>query len=255
METKKDLVMKKEEFIFGTRAVLEAINANKPIDKILLKRGIDNELSQELFSRAREEKIPFQFVPIEKINRVTRKNHQGVVALLSPVEFQKPEDVLPMVFEKGKNPLILILDQVSDVRNFGAIVRSAECAGVDAIIVPEKGSAPLSSDAIKTSAGALFNVPICRSANLLPTLLFLKDSGIKIIAATEKSELTYTKTSMNVPLAILMGSEDTGISPHLLECCDGQVKIPVFGEIESLNVSVACSLMIYEAIRQRSENQ
>jgi 23S rRNA (guanosine2251-2'-O)-methyltransferase len=246
--------MNKEDFVFGTRAVLEAINANKPIDKILFRKGLDNELFRELYILIKAENIPFQFVPIEKINGITRKNHQGVIALLSPVEFQKPENVLPMIFESGKNPLLLILDQISDVRNFGAIIRSAECAGVDAIIVPEKGSAPINADAIKTSAGALFNIPVCRSDNLVSTINFLKESGIKIIAATEKSDLIYTKIEMNIPLVIVMGSEENGISKQILDNCDALVKIPILGKIESLNVSVACSLMIYEAVRQRSTN-
>lgn len=243
--------MTNEDFVFGTRAVLEAVNAGKPIDKILIKKGLNNELFQELFNRIRDEKISFQFVPIEKINRITRKNHQGVIALLSPIEFQKPEEILARVFEEGRNPFILILDQVSDVRNFGAIVRTADCAGVDAIIVPEKGSAPLSADAVKTSAGALFNVPVCRTHNLKSTLLNLKESGIRIIAASEKAGKVYTDAAMNSPLAIIMGSEENGISPQLLEICDEQVKIPILGKIESLNVSVACALMVYEAVRQR----
>lgn len=243
--------MTSEDFVFGTRAVLEAVNSGKHIDKILIKKGLNNELFQELFNRIRDEKLSFQFVPVEKINRITRKNHQGVVALLSPVEFQQADEILASVFEKGKNPLLLILDQVSDVRNFGAIVRTADCAGVDAIIVPEKGSAPLSADAVKTSAGALFNIPVCRTYNLRSTLQVLRNSGIKIIAATEKADTLYTNVQMDIPLAILMGSEDKGISQPLLELCDEQVKIPILGKIESLNVSVACSIMVYEAVRQR----
>jgi 23S rRNA (guanosine2251-2'-O)-methyltransferase len=246
--------MEREDFVFGTRAVIEAISANKPIDKVLFRMGLNNDLFLDLYGLVKERNIPFQFVPTAKLNGITRKNHQGVIALLSPVEFQKPEDVLPMIFEKGKDPLLLILDQISDVRNFGAIIRSAECAGVDAIFVPEKGSAPLSADSVKTSAGAIFNIPICRSVNILSTIQFLKDSGVKVIAATEKSELFFTKTDMNLPLAIVMGSEDKGISKQILDNCDATVKIPVFGKIESLNVSVACSLMVYEAIRQRTIN-
>jgi 23S rRNA (guanosine2251-2'-O)-methyltransferase len=247
--------MEKEDFVFGTRAVIEAINADKTIDKILFRMGLNNDLFLDLYGLVKDKNIPFQFVPTAKLNGITRKNHQGVIALLSPVEFQKPEDVLPMIFEKGKNPLILILDQISDVRNFGAIIRSAECAGVDAIIVPEKGSAPLSADSVKTSAGAIFNIPICRSVNIVSTIQFLKDSGVKIIAATEKSELVFTKADMNLPLAIVMGSEDKGITKQILDNCDALVRIPVLGKIESLNVSVACSLMVYEAVRQRTANQ
>jgi 23S rRNA (guanosine2251-2'-O)-methyltransferase len=245
------MVMENEDYVFGTRAVIEAINAQKSIDKVLLRRGLNNELFFDLWGLVQEQKIPFQFVPAPKLNNITRKNHQGVIALLSPVEFQKPEEVLPMVFEKGKDPLFLILDQISDVRNFGAIIRSAECAGVDAIVVPEKGSAPLSADAAKTSAGALFNIPVCRSANIVSTIRFLKESGVKVIAATEKSEILFTETEMNLPLAIVMGSEEKGISKSILDACDETVRIPLFGKIESLNVSVASSLMVYEAVRQR----
>ena len=243
--------MKKEDFIFGTRAVHEAVNAHRPIDKILFRKGIDNELFHSLYEQIKKEEIPFQFVPLEKINRITRKNHQGVLAMLSPVEFQKIEDVLPMVYEKGKTPLLLILDQVSDVRNFGAIIRSAECAGVDAVVVPYRGSARISGDAVKTSAGALFNVPVCRTDNLNSSIDFLKESGLKIVAASEKTESLYTAVDMALPLAIVMGSEEKGISPSILRVCDELVKIPVLGEIESLNVSVACSIMVYEAVRQR----
>ncbi|VAW15651.1 23S rRNA (guanosine(2251)-2'-O)-methyltransferase [hydrothermal vent metagenome] len=243
--------MNKEDYIFGTRAVIEAIKSGKPIDRVLLKKGLNNELFQELFHAIKESKTPFQFVPVEKINRVTRKNHQGVIGLMSPIEFQDIENVLPLIYDKGKDPLILILDQVSDVRNFGAIARSAECAGVDALLIPEKGFARLNADAVKTSAGALYNIPVCRSQNLAGTIQLLKDSGIKIIAATEKTETLYYQTDMDTPLAIIAGSEDKGISSSLLKVADQLIKIPVLGQIESLNVSVACSLIIYEAVRQR----
>ncbi len=243
--------MNKEDYIFGTRAVIEAIKSGKPIDRVLLKKGLNNELFHELFQAIKESKTPFQFVPVEKINRVTRKNHQGVIGLMSPIEFQDIENVLPLIYDKGKDPLILILDQVSDVRNFGAIARSAECAGVDALLIPEKGFARLNADAVKTSAGALYNIPVCRSQNLAGTIQLLKDSGIKIIAATEKTETLYYQTDMNIPLAIIAGSEDKGISNSLLKAADQLIKIPVLGQIESLNVSVACSLIIYEAVRQR----
>ncbi len=244
--------MNKEDYIFGTRAVTEAVNAGKPIEKILFKKGLNNELFHELYQKIKESEIPFQFVPVEKINRVTRKNHQGVIALLSPVEFQNIESVLPIIYDTGSDPLLLILDQVSDVRNFGAIVRSAECAGVHAVIIPEKGSARINADAVKTSAGALFNVPICRTDNLKKTIEFLKDSGVKIVSASEKAKKLYTQTSMNLPLAIIAGSEEHGISNNLLELSDELIKIPILGKIESLNVSVASSLMVYEAVRQRT---
>lgn len=242
----------KEGFVFGTRAVTEAVRAGKIIDKILIKNGLNNELFGELYQLIKENKIPFQYVPVEKINRITRKNHQGVVALISSIDFYRVEDILPAIFEKGEDPLLLILDQVTDVRNFGAIVRSAECAGVHTIIIPEKGAARIGADAVKTSAGALNIVPVCRSSNLNLTIDFLKNSGIKIVAATEKASEIYTNTNLQGPLAIIMGSEESGISNQLLRLSDDLVRIPILGKIESLNVSVAASLMIYEAIRQRS---
>jgi 23S rRNA (guanosine2251-2'-O)-methyltransferase len=244
--------MEKEDFIFGTRAVIEAIKNGKTIDKILLKKGVNNELFSELQELIKENRIATQHVPVEKINRVTRKNHQGVLAFISPIEFNNIEAVLPGIFEEGKNPLILILDQITDVRNFGAITRSAECAGVQAIIIPEKGMARIGADAVKTSAGAIHHIPICRVSNLYNTIQFLKDSGIHIVGATEKGDKLYTEAQLDVPLGIVMGSEDTGISAQILKLCDEQLKIPILGNIESLNVSVSAALMIYEAIRQRN---
>ncbi len=242
----------KEDFVFGTRAVIEALRAGKSIDKILIKNGLKNELFGELYQLIKENKIPFQYVPVEKINRITRKNHQGVIALISSIDFYRIEDILPSIFEKGQDPLLLILDQVTDVRNFGAIARSAECAGVHAIIIPEKGAARIGADAVKTSAGALNIVPVCRSSNLNLIVDFLKNSGIKIVAATEKASEIYTNSNMLGPLAIILGSEESGISNQLLRLSDDQVRIPIVGKIESLNVSVAASLMVYEAIRQRN---
>lgn len=260
MDLKKNLVMReefgfKEDFLFGTRTVIEAIRAGRSIDKVLLRSGLNNELFGELYQLIKENDIPFQYVPVEKINRVTRKNHQGVLAFISPVDFFRIEDILPQIYEKGEDPLLLVLDQVTDVRNFGAIVRSAECAGVHAVIIPEKGSARIGSDAVKTSAGALNIIPVCRTGNLNSTIEFLKNSGIKIVAATEKAALLYTQADLSGPLAIVMGSEDTGISDKLLRSSDILTKIPILGKIESLNVSVAASLMIYEAVRQRNPAQ
>jgi len=244
--------MNKEDFVFGTRAVIEAIKNGKTIDKILIKKGLNNELFNELNDLIKEYRITVQLVPVEKINRITRKNHQGVLAFISPIEFSNIENLLPGIYEEGKTPLLLILDQITDVRNFGAIARSAECAGVQAIIIPEKGMARIGGDAIKTSAGAIHHIPICRVHNLYSTIQFLKDSGIHIVAATEKGDKLYTEAQLNVPLGIVMGSEDTGISAQLLKLADEQLKIPILGEIESLNVSVSAALMIYEAVRQRN---
>ena len=243
--------MNNEDFIFGTRAVMEAIKNRKPVERVLLKNGLDNDLYRQLFGLIKENKIPFQFVPVEKINRITRKNHQGVLAFVSAVEFVEIETLLPGLFESGTYPFILILDQITDVRNFGAIVRTAECAGVHAIVIPEKGMARIGADAVKTSAGAIHSLPICRTANLAAVINFLKNSGIRIVAATEKADNLYTNTNMNLPLAIIMGAEDKGISASVLKLTDEQLKIPLHGKIESLNVSVAAALMIYEAVRQR----
>lgn len=244
--------MNKDDFVFGTRAVIEAIKNKRNIEKVFLKKGLKNELSQELFQLIRDEEIPFQFVPIEKINRITRKNHQGVLALLSPIEYHNIEALLPGIYESGKDPFILILDQVTDVRNFGAMVRTAECAGINAIIIPEKGTARISGDAVKTSAGAIHYVPICKVQSLTKTIEFLKNSGIKIIAATEKTSKVYTHAKLNVPLALILGSEDTGISKSVLQLADEQLTIPILGKIESLNVSVAAAVLMYEAVRQKS---
>ncbi len=244
--------MEKDDFIFGTRAVIEAINTGKNIEKVFIKTGLNNELYQQLLTLIRENEIASQFVPIEKINRITRKNHQGVLAFMSPVEFTNIEMLLPVIFESGKDPLLLVLDQITDVRNFGAISRTAECAGVDAIIIPEKGMARIGADAIKTSAGAIHHIPICKVNNLFRTIQYLQNSGIQILAATEKAEKIYTQGNFKSPLAIVMGSEENGISQSILNIADQKLKIPLFGNIESLNVSVSAALMIYEAIRQRN---
>lgn len=244
--------MNNEDFVFGTRAVIEAIKNGKSIDKILIKKGLNNELFQGLLLLIKENNILIQSVPVEKINRITRKNHQGVLAFISPIIFDNIENVLPAIYESGQDPLLLILDQITDVRNFGAIVRSAECAGVQAIIIPEKGMARIGADAVKTSAGALHHLPICKVNNLVKTVQFLIDSGIRIVAATEKGNKLFTDSNFNCPLGIVMGSEDDGISQQILIIADEHLKIPVLGKIESLNVSVSAALMIYEAVRQRN---
>jgi 23S rRNA (guanosine2251-2'-O)-methyltransferase len=242
---------KEENFIYGIRAVMEAIKSGKPIDKIFLKKGLSNDLFKELFQEIRSYDIPFQYVPGNKIDNITQRNHQGVLAFLSPVELYNVESIVPKLFEEGKNPLLLVLDKVSDVRNFGAIIRTAECAGIDAIVIPHKRTARLNEDAVKTSAGAIFQIPICRTPGMLKTLKYLKDSGIQIIAATEKSDKNYYKSDFSLPTAILMGSEETGISKEYLQEATNHVKIPLLGKIESLNVSVAAGILMFEAVRQR----
>ena len=243
--------MEKSDFIFGIHTVIEAINSGKEIERILVRKGLQGELYHRLLDLAHKMQIPMQLVPVEKIDRITRKNHQGIVAFISPITYYNIEEIIPKLFEEGKTPLILILDQVTDVRNFGAIARSAEVAGVDAIVIPDKGAAQINSDALKTSAGALHLIPVCRVKSLIMTVKFLKNSGLKIVAATAKGEKFYDETNMTDPLAIIMGSEDLGIEASLLRIADEWVKIPQSGQIESLNVSVAAGIMIYEAVRQR----
>ena len=233
--------------------LLKLLKTEKTIDKILIKKGLRNELISELQQLIKESEIAVQYVPIEKINRITRKNHQGVLAFISPIEFDNIETVIPGIYEEGLTPLLLVLDQITDVRNFGAIARSAECAGVQAIIIPEKGMARIGADAVKTSAGAIHNIPICKTNNLYHTVRYLKDSGIKVVAATEKGNKLYSDSDMKSPIAIVMGSEDTGVSSQILKLADEQLKIPILGQIESLNVSVSAALMVYEAVRQRNQ--
>jgi 23S rRNA (guanosine2251-2'-O)-methyltransferase len=244
-------MVEKSEMIFGVRAVIEAIEAGKDIDKILVKKDIQSELSKELFAALKGKLIPVQRVPVERINRITRKNHQGVVAFISAITYQKVEDVVPFLFEQGKNPLLVMLDGLTDVRNFGAIARTCECAGVDAVIIPAKNSVSVNADAMKTSAGALHTLPVCREQSLTTAIRFLKDSGFKIVAATEKGDYDYTKANYTDPVCIIMGAEDTGVPYDHLALCDEWIKIPMRGKIESLNVSVAAGVLIYEAVKQR----
>jgi 23S rRNA (guanosine2251-2'-O)-methyltransferase len=216
-----------------------------------VKKDIQSELSKELFAALKGKLIPVQRVPVERINRITRKNHQGVVAFISAITYQKVEDVVPFLFEQGKNPLLVMLDGLTDVRNFGAIARTCECAGVDAVIIPAKNSVSVNADAMKTSAGALHTLPVCREQSLTTAIRFLKDSGFKIVAATEKGDYDYTKANYTDPVCIIMGAEDTGVPYDHLALCDEWIKIPMRGKIESLNVSVAAGVLIYEAVKQR----
>lgn len=237
--------------IFGIRAVIEAINADKAIDKVFIQKGLRGELSHELESLIKEEEINTSYVPVEKLNRLTKNNHQGVVAQISPIEFYELDNLVLQVMESGKTPLFLILDQLSDVRNFGAIIRTAECTGVDGIIIQKSGSAPVNGDTIKTSAGAVFKVPICKVDHIKDAMFHFQASGIKVIAATEKTDNTLYDVSFKEPCAIIMGSEGRGINPSVLKLVDAKAKLPLLGDIESLNVSVACGAFLYEAIRQR----
>lgn len=237
--------------IFGIRAVLEAIEAGKEIDKIIIRRELQGDLSKELFTALKDKNIPVQRVPMERLDRFTRKNHQGVIAFLSAITYEKIEDIVPFLYENGKDPFIVLLDGITDVRNFGAIARTCEVAGVDAIVIPARGSVTVNADAVKTSAGALLKLPVCKEESLTGAIQFLKNSGVKVVAASERGAVNYTETDYKGPIAIVMGAEDTGVSNDNLRIADNLVKIPQFGTIGSLNVSVAAGVLIYEVIRQR----
>ncbi len=242
----------KSDFLFGIRSVIEAIHSGKEIEKVLVKKGLQGELYEELIETMKEAKIAWQTVPVERINRATRKNHQGVIAFVSAITYDNMENKLMDVFEQGKTPLVLVLDGITDVRNMGAIARSAECAGVDMIVVPEKGGASINADAVKTSAGALQHIPVCREKNLFKAVDYLKKSGLQIVVATEKGSDDYTKVNFSGPTAIVMGAEDKGVSSQILKIADAGACIPILGAISSLNVSVAAGIFMYEAVRQRS---
>ncbi len=244
-------MLKENEMIFGTRAVIEAIQAGKEVDKILMKRDLQGDLSRELFGIIKDTNIPLQRVPQEKLDRLTRKNHQGVIAFISAVTYEKLEDIVPFLYEQGKSPFIILLDGVTDVRNFGAIARTCECAGADAIVIPARNSVSVNADAVKTSAGALHTLPVCKESSINEAIKFLKNSGYKVVAATEKANNDYTKIDYTVPVAIVMGGEDMGVSMDNLRICDEMVSIPILGNIASLNVSAAAAVLMYEVVRQR----
>jgi 23S rRNA (guanosine2251-2'-O)-methyltransferase len=244
--------MKESEMIFGTRAVIEAVQAGKEVDKILMRRDLQNELARELFNIVKETHIPIQRVPQEKLDRLTRKNHQGVIAFISAVTYQKLEDIVPFLYEEGKNPFVVLLDGVTDVRNFGAIARTCECAGVDAIVIPTHNSVSVNADAVKTSAGALLSLPVCKEASITEAIKFLQNCGYKVVAATEKTDNNYTAADYTTPVALVLGSEDQGIALDNLRICDEMVKIPILGTIGSLNVSAAAAVLMYEVVRQRN---
>ncbi|MBB6327460.1 23S rRNA (guanosine2251-2'-O)-methyltransferase [Algoriphagus iocasae] len=258
MEKRKDgfLIDKgasEKDFIFGTRAVMEAIHAGKEIDKVLVQKELNNDLIKELLKLCKADGVPVVRVPDAKLNRVTRKNHQGVVAYISSIEYASLDNVIETCFNAGKAPLILVLDRITDVRNFGAIARTAECAGVDAIVIPSKGSAQINSDAVKTSAGALNFLPVARVKNLFYTCRDLQKSGLTLVAITEKTTKNMYEADFSSPVALVMGSEEDGISNELMGIVDEKVSIPMLGKIESLNVSVSAGVAIYEAMRQRKK--
>lgn len=247
--------MARENIIYGYRPIVEAIREGKQIEKLLIQTNLNSESIRNIKEELRKQdlNIKQQYVPIEKLNSITRgENHQGLVAYASLIEYKNLEEEIEKSIDKCV-PFILILDHITDVRNLGAIARTAECAGVTCLIVPDEGSAAINEDAVKTSAGALLRLPVCRVKNIKTTLNYLKQSGIKIFAATEKATNVYTKENYNLPCAIVMGAEDKGISKDALKLSDALITIPIKGNIESLNVSVAAGVIIYEVVRQRSE--
>lgn len=244
--------MKQDKLIYGIHALLEALEAGREIDKIFLRRGLKSDEVQLITSLARERVIPLQIVPEEKLNRITRKAHQGVVAFLCEIEYTQLEQLIPMIYDEGRMPFFVVLDGLTDVRNFGAIARTAECAGADAIIIPERGSVSVTADAVKTSAGALLRLPVCRVSSIGSALRSLQEHGIRVVTASEKAARVYTEESLLPPLALVMGSESEGPSADTLRRSDSIVRIPQHGSIGSLNVSVAAGILIYEVLRQQS---
>lgn len=243
--------MEKIDMIYGTRAVMEAIAAGKEIDKIMIQSGLANDLVKELIAVARNNNVPIAFVPAEKLKRISTKNHQGVICLLSVVAYSSVDDLIFKAYNDGREPFLLILDRITDVRNFGAIVRTAECAGVDGIVIAEKGNAPITGDAMKTSAGALNHLPICREKDLKKTIQVLHDNGIRVVACTEKTEQNLYEINLTGPIALIVGSEEDGISDMLLRTADELARLPLKGKIGSLNVSVAAGIALYEVVRQK----
>ena len=241
----------KTQYIYGIHAVIEAIDAGKDIDKIMLSKTLNADTASDICTRARQLDVPVQRVPVQKIDRITRRNHQGVLAMMAAVTYYHLEDVVPQLFDEGENPFVVVLDGVTDVRNFGAVARTCECAGVSAIVIPDRESVSVNADAVKTSAGALNYLPVCREHNLVNAVKFLRNSGFKVVGTSDKSSTVYTQGDYTGPVAIVLGAEDKGISHEIMKLCDTQVLIPEFGQINSLNVSVAGGIMIYEVVRQR----
>ena len=239
-----------DEFIFGVRAVIEAIKANREINKIMIQKGMNKDLFKELKDTLVDKNYYLQFVPVEKLNKVTENNHKGVIAYVAPVSYHKVEDLVEKMIEEGKKPCILVLDRITDVRNFGAIARTAECEGVDAILIPSRGSVQVTSDAIKTSAGALNRIPVCKSDNIKDSLFYIQQCGLRIVACTEKTQTPLYQSNLRGSVAIIMGSEEDGITTDFLNMADIKARIPMRGEIASMNVGVATGIVLYEKTRQ-----
>ncbi|PVW13347.1 23S rRNA (guanosine(2251)-2'-O)-methyltransferase RlmB [Marixanthomonas spongiae] len=245
--------MSKKDNIFGIYPVLEAIKSDTEIDKVYLIKDSGNDKLASIEKKLQNKHVTVNHVPVEKLNRLTNGNHQGVVAVTSPISFVGLEELIESAIASKKTPLFLVLDQISDVRNFGAIIRTAECTGVDGIIIQKKGGAPITGDTVKTSAGAIFKMPICKVDHIKDAIYYLQGSGIKTVAATEKTEKDLYSVSFTEPMALIMGSEGKGISHSVLKLVDEQAALPLLGEINSLNVSVACGAFLYELVRQRNK--
>ena len=243
--------MEPTDYIYGLRAIIEAIREGKSIDKLFIKKDLSGDLASELFSLMRQHKIVAQRVPVERLNRITRKNHQGAIAMLSAIEYHRLGDLVTSLFDDGILPFVVVLDGITDVRNFGAIARTAECCGVNGLVIAERGSVSVGADAVKTSAGALLSLPVCREHSVAGAVRYLKDSGFNVVAVSEKADFNYTLGDYTAPTALVLGAEDVGISPEVMKMCDTRVSIPMFGHIGSLNVSVAAGVMMYEVVRQR----
>ncbi|MDR1331520.1 MAG: 23S rRNA (guanosine(2251)-2'-O)-methyltransferase RlmB [Tannerella sp.] len=243
--------MTNNDLVFGIRAVMEALLAGREIDRILVRKDLQGDLFRELYAALKDRHVAVQHVPVERLNRITRGNHQGVIAFVSAIAYHRLEQVVPFVYEQGRDPFIVLLDGITDVRNFGAIARTCECAGVDAIVIPSRGSVTVNADAVKTSAGALHVIPVCREPSIRQSIRLLRDSGVTVYAASEKAAKNYTEVPYDRPVAIVAGAEDTGVAAENLRICDEIIKIPLFGTIASLNVSVATSVALYECVRQR----
>lgn len=243
----------RNQMLIGLRPLIEAIEAGKEFDKVLIQRGLQGEIMLQAKALVQQYNIPFQYVPAEKLQRITSKNHQGIIAFVSPISFGNLDHIVADAFERGQTPLLLMLDGVTDVRNFGAICRSAECFGAHAVIIPDKGSAQINEEAIKTSAGALYNIPICRVKSTTHTIQTLQSSGITVVACSEKTSNHAYELDLTNPLCLVMGSEESGVSPDILRKADHIMRIPMLGKTSSLNVSVAAGIALYEIIRQQSK--
>jgi 23S rRNA (guanosine2251-2'-O)-methyltransferase len=251
MERKQSYTRKERtDLIFGVHAVIEALKAERSINKILIQKGIQKETFNELRDALKGQQFQLQFVPNQKLDSLTSGNHQGVIAFVTPIEYQEIESLVDQMLERGEKPTVLVLDRITDVRNFGAIARTAECEGVDAILIPSKGSALVTSDAMKASAGALNRIPVCKTDDLKNSLFYLQQSGLRLIACTEKSATPLYQVNLRGSVAIIMGSEENGITQDLINMSDIKAKIPMRGEISSLNVGVATGMVLYEKLRQ-----